>query len=187
MPGPLPYADDVRVCLQITGTARGNGRELALQFHRLGARIACVDKDAAGNEETVAQIRTEGGVAAAFRANITDRRQVAEMHEAVRREMGPVDVLVNNAGVIENTLFADPDADDAVKETVDTNLLGQIWVSAPTRDVRICDPVIPGRIFDPLRPFSTVKMLKFGFLKTRTVFRSLCGETPCFPSLKKKK
>ncbi|XP_025409491.1 17-beta-hydroxysteroid dehydrogenase 13-like [Sipha flava] len=112
----------------ITGTARGNGRELALQFHRLGAKIACVDKDGAGNDETVERIRAEGGVAEGFVADITDRRQVMDMHAAVGRLMGPVDVLVNNAGVVKNTLFADPEVDDVITDIVNTNLLGQIWV-----------------------------------------------------------
>lgn len=115
--------------LQITGTARGNGRELAMQFHRLGARVVCVDKDETGNGETVDSIRAEGGHAAGYTVDITDRKQLAGMHAAVRRRMGPVDVLVNNAAVVQrSTLFADPAADDAVAETVNTNLLGQIRV-----------------------------------------------------------
>lgn len=115
--------------LQITGTARGNGRELAWQFHRLGARVVCVDKDGAGNGETVDSIRADGGQAVGYTVDITDRKRLAGMHADVRRRMGPVDVLVNNAAVVQrSTLFADPAADDAVAETINTNLLGQIRV-----------------------------------------------------------
>jgi len=52
------------------------------------------------------------------------------MHAAVRDQMGPVDILVNNAAVVETTLFANPEADDTISEIVNTNLLGQIWVRA---------------------------------------------------------
>ncbi|VVC43052.1 Short-chain dehydrogenase/reductase SDR,NAD(P)-binding domain [Cinara cedri] len=112
----------------ITGTGRGNGRELALQFHRLGAKIACVDKDEVGNNETVERITEEGGRAVGFTVDITDKEQVTKMHAAVRAQMGPVDILINNAAVIETTLFVNPEADQIIKDIVDTNLLGQIWV-----------------------------------------------------------
>ncbi|XP_060842310.1 17-beta-hydroxysteroid dehydrogenase 13-like [Rhopalosiphum padi] len=112
----------------ITGTARGNGRELAMQFHRLGAKIVCVDKDEVGNNETVDRIKAEGGKAIGFKVNITDKKQVMMMHAAVRDQMGPVDILVNNSAVIETTLSVNPEADDTISEIVNTNLLGQIWV-----------------------------------------------------------
>lgn len=115
--------------MQITGTARGNGRELALQFHRLGAIIACADKDEVGNNETVDRINAEGGRAVAYTVDITDKAQVAAMHAAVRDQMGPVDILVNNAALIESTLFVDPEADPVIRDVINTNLLGQIWVS----------------------------------------------------------
>jgi len=50
------------------------------------------------------------------------------MHAAVRDQMGPVHILVNNAAVVETTMFANPEADDTISEMVNTNLLGQIWV-----------------------------------------------------------
>uniref|UniRef100_A0A2S2NYL1 17-beta-hydroxysteroid dehydrogenase 13 n=1 Tax=Schizaphis graminum TaxID=13262 RepID=A0A2S2NYL1_SCHGA len=99
-----------------------------MQFHRLGAKIVCVDKDEVGNNETVNMIKAEGGKAIGFKVNITDKEQVMMMHAAVRDQMGPVDILVNNAAVIETTLFVNPEADDTISEIVNTNLLGQIWV-----------------------------------------------------------
>lgn len=121
--------------LQITGTARGNGRELALQFHRLGAKIVCVDKDETGNDETVRMIKGEGGQAIGFTVDIRDKDRLKTMHEAVKRQMGPVDILVNNAAVVETTSFVNPKADDVIPEIVNTNLLGQIWVRVHRFDV----------------------------------------------------
>jgi len=99
-----------------------------MQFHRLGAKIVCVDKDEVGNNETVDRIKAEGGKAIGFKVNITDKKQVMMMHAAVRDQMGPVDILVNNSAVIETTLSVNPEADDTISEIVNTNLLGQIWV-----------------------------------------------------------
>lgn len=82
-----------------------------------------------GNNETVDRIKAEGGQAVGFKVNITDKEQIMTMHAAVRDQMGPVDILVNNAAVVETTLFANPEADDTISEIVNTNLLGQIWVS----------------------------------------------------------
>ncbi|KAF0764077.1 short-chain dehydrogenase/reductase family 16C member 6-like, partial [Aphis craccivora] len=109
--------------LYITGTARGNGRELAMQFHRLGAKIVCVDKDEVGNNETVDRIKAEGGHAVGFKVNITDKEQVMMMHAAVRDQMGPVDILVNNSAVVETTLFANPEADETISEIVIREIL----------------------------------------------------------------
>jgi len=97
----------------------------------------CVDKDEVGNNETVDRIKAEGGQAVGFKVNITDKEQVMMMHAAVREQMGPVDILVNNAAVVETTLFANPDADDTITEIFNTNLLGQIWVST-YRELPIC-------------------------------------------------
>lgn len=99
-----------------------------MQFHRLGAKVVCVDKDEVGNNETVDRIKDEGGRAIGFQVDITEKEQIAAMHEAVRRRMGPVDILVNNAAVLETTLFANPESDDVISEIINTNVLGQIWV-----------------------------------------------------------
>lgn len=90
-----------------------------------------MDKNGEGNDETVQRIRDEGGEAVGFTANITDREQIAKMHGAVRRQMGPVDVLVNNAALVETIVFVDAAADDTIVDMLHTNLLGQIWVRVP--------------------------------------------------------
>jgi len=94
----------------------------------LGAKIVCVDKDEVGNNETVDRIKAEGGQAVGFKVNITDKEQVMMMHAAVKDQMGPVDILVNNSAVVETTSFANPEADDTISKIVNTNLLGTIWV-----------------------------------------------------------
>ena len=83
----------------ITGASRGLGRAMAVALAAAGARIALVGRDAAKLEETAELIRAAGGDAQAFRADVTDEAQVAELARSVSERMGRVSILINNAGV----------------------------------------------------------------------------------------
>ncbi len=96
----------------MTGAARGLGKATARAFASEGASVALVDVLRDLLEETVAEVEAEGGRALPFTADITDRHQVGAMVEAVTRELGPPDVLVNNAAtfsVIAPVWEADPE------------------------------------------------------------------------------
>ena len=90
---------DGRVVL-VTGGSRGLGRAMVAAFAREGARVAFnyarSDDDAAA---TVAAVETAGGVARAYRCSVTDRAGLRAMVRRVDEEVGPIDTLVNNAGV----------------------------------------------------------------------------------------
>jgi NAD(P)-dependent dehydrogenase (short-subunit alcohol dehydrogenase family) len=64
-----------------------------------GARVALLARSAEGLQETLAAVRGAGGAGGAFIADVTDEQAIARAHEQVLAELGPVDVLVNNAGV----------------------------------------------------------------------------------------
>ena len=84
---------------QTPGETIGNGRATALLFAREGARVLAVDRDLASAVETVERIVAEGGVAAAFAADVTDEAAVeAAIAECVSR-FRRVDVLHNNVGI----------------------------------------------------------------------------------------
>src|SRR5436305_1004846 len=84
---------------QSPGEGIGNGRATALRFAQEGARVLAVDRDLASAEATVAMIAGEGGVAAAFAADVTREATLASaMQEAVAR-WDRLDILHNNVGV----------------------------------------------------------------------------------------
>lgn len=114
---------------QITGASKGLGRELALAFSRLGAKVACVDLDEDGNTKTAEMIRAENGTAKAYIVDITKKDKIKLMHEAVKNDLGNVDILVNNACVVKESIYVNSQTDDLVKEIINVNLLGQFWVS----------------------------------------------------------
>lgn len=113
----------------VTGAARGLGRELCLRFHRLGAKVACVDVDGEGCAETAMAINHHGGMAKGYKVDVTDRKQIKVMHETVVKELGPVDIVVNNAGIVLAHMYVNPESDQLIEDLINVNLLGQIWIN----------------------------------------------------------
>jgi NAD(P)-dependent dehydrogenase (short-subunit alcohol dehydrogenase family) len=81
----------------VTGAARSLGRADAQALAAEGCRVAIVDLNAEGAAEAAQEI---GGGARAYACDITDRAQVAAVTGRIARELGPVDICVNNAGFI---------------------------------------------------------------------------------------
>jgi 3-oxoacyl-[acyl-carrier protein] reductase len=90
----------------VTGAARGIGRAIALTLAEAGADVAVNYRERAGEAEAVAAAaRKLGRRAVAIRADVSQGREVHDLVAAVGRELGPVDLLVNNAGIaIRRTL-----------------------------------------------------------------------------------
>jgi short-subunit dehydrogenase len=85
----------------ITGGSRGLGLVMARQFAVEGANVAIVARDRGELERARADLAGRGANVFAFPCDVTDRSQVAEMVDVVRGHFGRIDVLVNNAGVIQ--------------------------------------------------------------------------------------
>ena len=92
----------------VTGASRGIGRAVALRLARDGwdVCVGCIERmDLAG--EVVEEIRALGRDALAVRADVADSAAVAEMVRQAETELGPVEVLVDNAGIAGQALFQD--------------------------------------------------------------------------------
>jgi len=109
----------------ITGGARGIGKATATALVRRGARVALGDLDRELAEKTAAEL---GGNAVAFELDVTDRSSFESFLDAAEKELGPVDVLINNAGIMPVGPFAD-ETDETAKLMVDINLHGVIFGS----------------------------------------------------------
>jgi len=82
----------------ITGGGGGIGGATSRRFGSEGARVAVFDLNLEAAEKVASAIRTEGGTAEAFKCDITDRASVNAAVAATEAKLGPIDVLVNNAG-----------------------------------------------------------------------------------------
>ncbi|WP_328469593.1 3-oxoacyl-ACP reductase FabG [Actinoplanes sp. NBC_00393] len=89
----------------VTGAARGIGAATALQFASEGAAVAVLDLDQDACSSVVDQIRSSGGTAVAHGCDVSDEAQVDAVIDKVAAELGSVDVLVNNAGVLRDNLL----------------------------------------------------------------------------------
>jgi NAD(P)-dependent dehydrogenase (short-subunit alcohol dehydrogenase family) len=84
----------------VTGAARGIGRAIAERFGAEGAQVVVNDVDAAAAEAVAQAIVAVGGSALAIAADVSEKVQVKRLFEAALEQFGSVDVLVNNASLV---------------------------------------------------------------------------------------
>jgi NAD(P)-dependent dehydrogenase (short-subunit alcohol dehydrogenase family) len=100
----LPFRLDGRVAfITGAGSERGIGRQIALVFAAAGACVALVDLDALGAERNAATVRGSGGRAVALGVDVTEPESVSQAVQRIEGELGPIDVLVNSAGITRST------------------------------------------------------------------------------------
>lgn len=90
----------------VTGASRGIGRAIALELAKKGAKVAV---NYAGSQdkalEVVKEIESFGGEAIAVQADVSDNTQVTQMIKTVEEKLGPINILVNNAGINRDNLL----------------------------------------------------------------------------------
>ena len=90
----------------VTGGSRGIGRAIALALGKNGCDVAVNYNASAGAAEALCgELAALGTRASAFRADVSDRSQVEALFKAVEAGMGPVEILVNNAGITRDNLL----------------------------------------------------------------------------------
>lgn len=112
----------------VTGAASGIGRRLAEKIHARGGRLLLWDRDAEGLASLGRDLEARGGGVWSAVCDVTDRDAVAETARRTLAECGPVEVLVNNAGVVSGKTLLDA-SDDEIQRTLDVNLLSLFWVT----------------------------------------------------------
>jgi NAD(P)-dependent dehydrogenase (short-subunit alcohol dehydrogenase family) len=95
----------------VTGAASGIGRAIASGYAREGARVVLLDINEKAAAEAAKEIREAGGKAESFALDVTSRENCIAVAKQVAAKVGPVSILVNNAGINRRNAFTgDPDA-----------------------------------------------------------------------------
>jgi NADP-dependent 3-hydroxy acid dehydrogenase YdfG len=106
----------------ITGGARGIGKATAEALVRRGCRVAIGDVDLALAERTAAAL---GGGSVALPLDVTDRGSFEAFLDEAERQLGPLDVVINNAGIMPVTPFVE-ESEESIHRQIDINLVGVI-------------------------------------------------------------
>ncbi len=129
-------ADEPRTAL-ITGASRGIGRAIALRLAAAGHRVALnynTHEDEA--KETARTIHAAGGEAVVVGGDVSKRGDVEKFVEKTENELGPIEILINNAGIISDGLLIRL-KDEAFEKVIQTNLFGTYYC---------CRIVVPGMV-----------------------------------------
>src|SRR5256885_17181665 len=90
----------------VTGGSRGIGRGIVKAFAAEGATVALIYKGSqAAAESLVAEVTQANGTAKAYQCDVVNFEEAPKVVEAVEADWGPINILVNNAGVIRDGLF----------------------------------------------------------------------------------
>ncbi len=111
----------------VTGAGRGMGKLHAANFCREGSRVVMTDIDEAELSRSAEELRKCGGETYAYRLDVSDRADCFDLVDKVTREVGQVDVLINNAGVTECRPVLEL-SEEAVKRMMEVNYYGYVWM-----------------------------------------------------------
>jgi NAD(P)-dependent dehydrogenase (short-subunit alcohol dehydrogenase family) len=107
----------------ITGAARGIGQATAAAFAARGARVAIADIDGAVAAETAAAL---GAGVYAFAVDVTERESVVEFVAEAERQLGPVEIFINNAGIMPTGPFLE-ETDEVAESQLAINVRGVLF------------------------------------------------------------
>ena len=115
----------------VTGASVGLGRAIAIALGEIGYRVAIGARRLDRLDETAAGVREAGGEVFAHALDVTDAASVTGFFEAAESALGPVEVLVNNAGMTTPGPISELSADE-VRAVFETNTLGSIYCAQET-------------------------------------------------------
>lgn len=121
-----PDNPEKRIAL-VTGGSRGIGRACVIELTRAGHKVVfSYSSDSAGAEETISQCAGLGETPIAIKSDVSSSAGVDELFTKIEAEIGIVSILVNNAGITNDTLLMRM-KDDQWQDVIDTNLSGAFY------------------------------------------------------------
>jgi len=112
----------------VTGAASGIGRAIALDLAKFGASVVVADMAIEGAESVASEIGSAGGKAIAIKVDVTNSKEVERMVQHTIQKFGRIDMLVNNAGILESYTIMNMKEED-LERTLGVNLKGVILCS----------------------------------------------------------
>ncbi|HYM15948.1 MAG TPA: SDR family oxidoreductase [Dehalococcoidia bacterium] len=112
----------------ITGASRGIGVYIAEMLAAEGVNLALAARSAEGLEATRARIAHAGVRTVAVPCDVTSRDDLQRLVDTAERELGPIDILINNAGIEATALLVDLSLDE-IDGIIQTNLRSTIWLT----------------------------------------------------------
>jgi len=124
----FPKEEDVRgEIVLITGSAHGIGKQTALKYASLGATVVCWDINDKLNKETVKEIQSQGGTAHHYVCDVMNRENILQVAEKVKKDIGSVTILVNNAGIMPcHTLVQHTETE--IRKMFEINVMAHFWL-----------------------------------------------------------
>lgn len=113
----------------VTGAASGMGEAMATEFADEGATVVGVDIDEGGLADTVDKVTQRGGEAVDLFGDVSDRESIEHVVETVTERFGTIDVLCNNAGVLDGFAPAGDTSDELWETTLGVNLEGPFMLT----------------------------------------------------------
>ena len=153
----FPFAGSAAL---IFGGGRNIGRAVALEFARRGARVAVADLDYDGAQETAKLVEATGRQACALRCDVSSDASVLETANEAERALGPMDIVMNNAGILSGGNPEDiPVA--AWRQMMDINFFGMVRsneVFLPRMLARGSGHIVNTASFAGLYPFASSRI-----------------------------
>lgn len=112
----------------ITGAASGIGKKMALRFARQKANLALIDIDETRLANTEKELKTFTVRIQTYRCDVSQKNQIEQIADRIKKDFNPVDILINNAGVVTGKPIVDTRFED-LKKILDTNLMAVIWMT----------------------------------------------------------
>ena len=111
----------------VTGASSGMGREIAYYFAKEGANVIAVARRAERLNELVEQTKDFDGKIVAFSADITDKEKVEEMVDEAVKLFGKMDIIVNNAGIMDDMSGVGDVSDEMFDKVFDLNVKAALY------------------------------------------------------------
>src|SRR5215831_11539129 len=160
---PSPLFDLTGKVAIVTGSSKGIGKSIAMHLALSGAKVVVSSRKAPVCEQAAAEIKQAGGHAIVVPCNISDKAQCENLITETRKQLGPVDVLVCNAG--SNPYYGPNEKlpDEVFMKVMQNNILSNMWL------INLCLPDMRAK-----KDGSIMIVSSIGGIRASTVIGAYC-------------